>query len=266
MGKCIICNKFAGPFYSLHKTCYQVYQDTRENLRRVLSESIASATETEKLVNALQGCRPANSFSLHQFESLITHTWQEQAIRVAKGKSLDDRQANYLLDVALALGIEDKDVEPHLFQRLGNIQHLVRINQGQPAAKVFTHLDDRIDLADEESVAWIFEDVLKMERRRHAEDNKWSILQPILNNLFNRSRYKEATAKVEATGVLTITNRNLYYTTEEKITRICIADLYAITPMKDGIRIQTRQRNAVPDTYITGDGRFTYALLRYVQA
>ena len=265
MGRCIVCNKFAGPFYSLHKTCYQTYQDTRENIRQIFSESIESATEAGEFVNALKSCRPATSFSLSQFESLITRTWQEQAVSVAKSKSLDDRKANYLLEVVPALGIKDKDIEPYLLQRLANIQHLVRINQGQPVERVFAHLDDRINLEDEEIVVWVFEEVLKMERQHPIEDNKWGVWRPILNNLFNKSRYKEATVKIEATGMLIITSRNLYFVAEKGVAKICLEDIYAATPMKDGIRIQTRQRNAVPDTYVTGDGRFTYALLHYAQ-
>ena len=35
--------------------------------------------------------------------------------------------------------------------------------------------------------------------------------------------------------------------------------------MKNGVRIQANLKNAMPDTYVTGDGRFTYALLQYAQ-
>ena len=35
--------------------------------------------------------------------------------------------------------------------------------------------------------------------------------------------------------------------------------------MKNGIRIQAITSGATPETFITGDGRFTYALLQYAQ-
>lgn len=265
MGKCIVCNKSAGPFYSLHKACYQVYQDTRGNLRQIFSESIESAMTAEELAGALHDCRPASPFSPHQFKNLIVRTWQEQATQVIKNTSPNDRHANCLLAVASVLAIEDKDVEPYLFQRLANIQHLTRINQGQPALKVFKTVNNEIELESDESVIWVFEDVFKEERQHPAEDKQWNVFRSILNGLFNKSRYKESEVKTEATGALTITNRNLYYATEKETVKICLTDIYAITPMKEGVRIQTTQRNATPDTYITGDGRFTYALLGYAQ-
>lgn len=220
------------------------------------------------MAEALYGCRPASPFLLRQFEKLIIRTWQEQAEQIVRSKSLNHRHANYLLAVAPVLAIEDKDVEPYLFQRLANIQHLECINQGKPALKVFTTLDDGIDLAHDEAVVWVFEDVMKAEQQQsRAEDQQWSIFRSILNSLFNKSRYKdkELTVKVEAAGNLTITNQSLYYVTKGEVTEICLADIHSITPMKDGIRIQTTQRNTTPDTYITGDGRFTYALLCHVR-
>ena len=258
MGKCIVCDRSAGPFYSLHKTCYQAYQDVRGDLQRIFSESIESAVKAEELAEALYGCRPASPFSLRQFENLIIRTWQEQAGQIVRSKSLDHRHANYLLAVAPVLAIEDKDVEPHLFQRLANIQHLERINQGKPALKIFTALDDGIDLAPDEAVIWVFEDVMKAEQQQsRAENQQWSIFQSILNGLFNKSRYKdkELRIKVEAAGNLAITNQSLYYVTKGKVTEICLADIYSITPMKDGVRIQTTQRDTTPDTYITDIGR-----------
>lgn len=266
MAKCIVCNKSAGPFYSLHKACYKVYEDTRECLQQVFDKSIESSVPAaDEFVEALNGCRPSSSFSLRLFESLVKQAWKDQAKQIIKSKSLNAKHADYLLNVAPALEIEDKDVEPHLFTRLANIEHLVCINRGQPISKISTGLHNEIDMANGEFLIWVFVEALKVEQQRFSEDKQWTVFQSIVNNLFMKSRYKELDIKLEDVGKLAISNQNLYYVTKKETTRVGFADIYAITPMKDGVQIQTTQRGTTPNTYITGDGRFTYALLRYAQ-
>lgn len=264
MGKCIVCQKYAGPFYSLHKACYRVYEDTRECLRQVLSSAVDTSVQADGLTESLNDCRPTLSFSLRPFESLVRCAWHDQAKQIVKRKVVNAEHANYILSVAPALEIEDKDVGSNLFVRLANIEHLARINQNQPISKRFTEMEDRIKLSDDETLIWVFEGAIKLERHKRAEGKHWSVFQSLLNN-FKKSRYKELSALAVAAGDLAISNQNLYYVTKNETAIISFLAIHSITPVKDGVRIQSAQGDAMPDTYITGDGRFTYALLRYAQ-
>ena len=265
MGKCIVCSKSAGPFYSLHKACYKIYQNTRECLEQTLSKCIRSDVHGDELIDSLHSCKPPSNFSLSLFESLIKRAWQDQSKAVLKGKPLNSKHANYLLAVAPQLEIEDKDVEPYLFSKLANLEHLICINQDKAVSINSSALNDKIDLIDDESLLWVFEDTLKVEQLRYSEEKQWTVLQSIINNLFSKSRYKELAVKTEAAGNFAITNQHYHYITKEKTISVRITDIYSITPMKDGVRIQTTQRNTTSNTYLTGDGRFTYALLCYAQ-
>ncbi len=219
----------------------------------------------DELVEALNACRPASSFSPDLFNSLVRRTWQDQAKRIVDSKSPAAQRANYLLDVAAHLEIEAKDVEPCLLQRLENIQYLLRVHQKQSVSKTFVGLHDEIEMLDGESLVWVFENTSKVQQQGRAEGKKWTVFRSILSSLFSKPRYQELAVKVEDTGKLAITNQNLYYVTKGETLKIGLAGIYSITPMKDGVRIQTTQKSTMPSTYITGDGRFTYALLRYVQ-
>ncbi len=265
MGKCIVCNKSAGPFYSLHKACYQVYEDTRECVRQVFSNSIKFSLEANAFAAALNDCRPSASFSSSLFDSLVKRIWQEQANQIIKGKSLNAEYANYLLNLALELEIEDKDVEQYLFTRLSNIEHLVNINQMQPISRSFTGIHQLMDMVNDESLIWVFEETLMLKRQNSNENKKWTEFQSIVNILFKKSRYKQLEVIVEAVGKLAITSQNIYFITKKETIKVNYADIYDITPMQDGVRIQTTQRDSTPNTYITGDGRFIYTLLRYAQ-
>lgn len=265
MGKCIVCNKTAGPFYTLHKACYQVYEDTRECLRQVFSKSIESSLQADEFLDTLNACRPSLSFSSHLFKSLVKHIWEEQANQIIKSKSPNAEHAKYLLNVAPALQIEDKDVAQYLFTRLSNIEHLVSINQKQLISKSFTEMHQVIDMVNDESLIWVFEETLILQQQRSSETKQWTIFQSIVNNLFKKSRYKKLEVIVEAVGKLAITSQNIYFITKKETKKLNYSDIYDITPMQDGVRIQTTQKDTTPNTYITGDGRFTFTLLRYAQ-
>jgi len=265
VGKCIVCSKSAGPFYSLHKACYKIYEDTRKCLEQTLSKCIRSDVHGDELLDSLYSCKLSSIFSLSLFESLIKRAWQDQSKEVLKSMPLHAAHANYLLAIVSELEIEDEDVEPYLFSKLANLEHLICINQNKAISINSSALNDEINLIDDESLLWIFEDTLRVEQQRYSEEKQWTVFQSIINNLFSKSRYKVLAVKTEAAGNFAITNRHYYYITKEKTIRIRITDIYSITPMSDGVRIQTTQRDTTPNTYLTGDGRFTYALLRYAQ-
>jgi len=265
VGKCIVCNKSAGPFYSLHKACYKVYEDTRQCLAQSLSNCIETDAHDEELLDSLQRCKPISKFSASLFTSLIKRAWQDKSLEVLKSKSLSAEHANYLLSVASELEVEDDDVEPHLFYRLSNLEHLICINENKSLSTNSSTLNSELDLLDKECLIWVFEDTLKVEQQRYSDDKEWTVMQSIMNSLFSKSRYKELAVKVEAAGKLAITNRHILYITKAETIKVGFTEVYSITPMKDGVRIQTTQGNTTPNTYLTGDGRFTYALLRFAQ-
>ena len=87
----------------------------------------------------------------------------------------------------------------------------------------------------------------------------------LMNNIMMKKRYKELAVKIEESGTLLVTNQGLYYKNNKTILQTKFSDIHSITPMKNGVRIQANLSGAMPDTYVTGDGCFTYALLQYSQ-
>ena len=264
MGRCVVCNKFAGPFYKLHKSCYLVYEETRERLKASFSHAITVKQPYSELQNSIESCRPASKFSSDLFASLLTHIWEDHAKYALKARPLDPVSGNYLLEIASNLNINERDVEDYLFFRLSNIEALTIIQQKQ-SLRPIKDQSIEIEMGNDESLIWIFEGTSKIDQQRYAQNPQTTIFQTIINNLFSKSRYKELETKVETSGKLAITDQNLYYLSEKDSIRIALSDFYSITPMKDGVRIQTTQKSATPSTFITGDGRFTYELIRYVQ-
>ena len=264
MGKCIVCNKFAGPFYKLHKSCYQVYNEARGRINRSLTHAVSIKQPVDELQIAINACRPASNFSYDLFSDLLKQGWEMHAKEVLNQKPLDPSRANYLLEIASNLKIFDSDVESNLLYRLSNLDPLVRIQQNQELPSIQAY-NIAIEFAQDESLYWVFENTFKIDQHRYAQSPQTTIFQTILNNLFSKSRYKELDVNAEDSGKLAITNQNLYYVSEIEFIKIALSEFYSVTPMKEGVRIQTTERTSMPSTFVTGDGRFTYELLLYLQ-
>ncbi len=264
MPKCIVCNKSAGIFYSLHKSCYQIYEDTKKSLRQIVSTSFYTS-DIDEVIEALYACRPKEIFSPYYYTKLLIHIWEEEAINITKSFNSSEHQASCLLQIAEKLGIEQKDVETSLFGRLEHIKYIQEIQNNNLISKTFDEKFDELEFDEDEKITWVFNNAGLEEERRYSQEKSYSIFKTVLDSTLLRSRYKTLSTYREDAGRLIVTNKNLYYLKNNKQDQIEIQNIYSVTPMRDGIKIQSKSRNSMPKTFITGDGRFTYCLLGYVQ-
>ncbi len=265
MSKCIVCSKSAGPFHSLHKACLPVYQNTRKCLENKFSDCIASADSSSDVVVTIQSCNPSKQFSVTLFKVLVSKAWFKQAELVIKDSSLNLAATKVLLRIADGFGINNQDIDDYLLVRLSNVEQLQRLQNNQPIDKCFEDISEEIELEQHEAIVWKFSDTARTEQQRYSQEKQWTVFSTVLSNIMMKKRYKELAVKIEESGTLLVTNQGLHYKNNKTILQTKFSEIHSITPMKNGVRIQANLRGAMPDTYVTGDGRFTYALLQYAQ-
>ena len=278
MGKCVVCSKSAGPFNSLHKACLSEYQSVRKCLHDTFYESVQSAqksldsTDSKALLDsidplvAIASCKTSVHFSEAHFNELVSKAWLAQAEQVVKHADLNSRVTKTLLRIAKQYHIKTVDADDYLMERLSNVEYLERIQNNQTIDKDFGNLAEVIALMQNEKLVWVFENTTRSEPQRHSQGKQWTVFSSVLNNILMRKRYKELAMKVDESGILFVTDHGLYYKNAEIQVQTKFSDIHSLTPMKNGMRIQAKTAGAMPDTYITGDGRFTYALLQYAQS
>lgn len=265
MAKCVVCGKSVGPFYSLHKSCLSSYQGTRKSLKDILTECIASGESSLEVVTKIQSCKPSAHFSEAHFKQLFLKAWQEQACVTIKDTTLNPAATKKLLHLAEKFNLNKEDVDEHLLTRLYNVEYLNRLQKKLPLGKAFQQVADELELEQHETIIWVFKDTAKSEQLRYSQGKQWTVLSSVLNNVFMKKRYKQLAVNISDAGTLYVTDQSLYYKIQKTISRTKFSEIHSITPMKNGIRIQASQSGSMPDTYITGDGRFTYTLLQYAQ-
>lgn len=76
--------------------------------------------------------------------------------------------------------------------------------------------------------------------------------------IFNSTPAERAYVATVGRGTLLLTNKNLYFVSSAKTLRIPYAKILSFEPFKDGIGIHRDAASAKPQTFVTGDGWFTY--------
>lgn len=66
------------------------------------------------------------------------------------------------------------------------------------------------------------------------------------------------------TGILGVTNKHIYFAGPMKTFRIRHDKIVSVVPFSDGVGIQRDGATAKPQTFVTGDGWFTYNMLMNV--
>ncbi len=226
---------------------------------------MVSADTSSDVVTSIQLCKPSAQFSESQFKELVSKAWLKQAEPIVKSSSLNLAAVKNLLLIADAFDFNSQDVDDYLLVRLSNAEHLDRLLNNQSIDKSFDEIPEGIEFGEHEAIVWEFQNIQKSEQQRYSQEKQWTVFRSVLNNIMMKKRYKELAVKIEESGTLLVTNQGLHYKSDETILQTKFSDIHSITPMKDGVRIQASLKNAMPDTYVTGDGRFTYALLQYAQ-
>ena len=243
-----------------------MYQGVRKCLHDAFFACIDSAEYIFDPVDTIWACKPSKKFSESQFKNLVIKAWEKQAGLVFKDSLANLAATKHLLHIANEFGINNEDVEDYLLVRLSNAEYFDRIQNNQPVNKQFEHVPEGVELEQHEFVIWEFSDTSKIEQQRFSQEKQWVVLSSLLNNLLVKKRPKELAIKTQKSGILLITNQGFYYKNNENIKRTKFTEIHSVTPMKNGVRIQANLKGTMPATYVTGDGRFTYALLQYAQA
>ncbi len=229
-------------------------------MQEKFSDYIENTGDSSDAVESIQACKPTEQFSQSHFKELVAKIWQQQAMLVVKSSSFNLYVVKTLLNVANGLEIDNEDVGDYLLTRLENLEYLDRIQNMQVVEKSFEHVPKGIELESHESIVWEFKNTVKEEQQRYSQDKKWTVLSSVLNSILTKKRYNELAVKIEESGTLLVTNHGLYYKNNNIVTQTKYREIRSITPIKNGVKIQANTKGAMPDTYVTGDGRFTYAI------
>jgi len=269
MAKCSYCGENAGFFKDFHPECKQRQLDGWAEMVATAHKAASGQEPSEGLLTKLS--------SISQ-SSYLPDSAQRHALVAGWGQALDsflddtvltqDEQAT-LLGFANSFGLTKEELNTNgAFDRAIKANILSELLQGRlPEAQVNFSLP--LNLKKNETVVYLFQSVTYLEertRRKYVGGSHGVSIKVMRGVYYRVGAFKAApiiTSQMEHvdSGILVVTNENLYFQGSRKTFRVPYSKIVGFTQYSDGIGFQRDAASAKPQTFVTGDGWFTCNLI-----
>ena len=270
MSKCKYCGEDAGLLRKRHKECQQKY-DT--GISRVLEYASSAATGLVAPIDVDQGIQEIASESflddsslnkqlIIAFENAVESALEDNVLTQAEEGALE----TYIDHFGLSQNDLDEDDAFTDFVKAGVLRIIL---EGKVPDKINIEGVLPFNFLKSEKLIWVFQAVPYYEPKRSTSysGSYTGVSVRVAKGLYYRTGgfrgnpvVTTQTTQIDS-GIFGVTTKHVYFTGSVKSFRIKYNKIVSFTPFSDGISIQRDAASAKPQTFITGDGWFTYNLL-----
>jgi len=280
MGKCKFCGEPAGFLRSSHKEC-KAKDDAEKRKREASKQNIISEIEnagvTESnlplLEKKITEIAESNKIDNTTIKSLIVSGWEKSVDRAFDDGILTEEEQSNLTNLMEHFSLSQTQLDHNgAFTKIVKGAVLRDVMDGIIPERVKIDGNLPFNLQKTEKVIWVFQDVDYYEQKKRTQyvGGSQGVSIRIAKGLYYRTgAFKgervETHETIHAdTGLLGVTNKHIYFSGGAKSFRIRHDKIVSFEPFSDGIGLQRDAATAKPQSFVTGDGWFTYNLITNV--
>ncbi len=265
MGACILCGKSAGPFYSLHKECYRKYDASKHTIASYLAKELG-VTQSSILANKIIKHIAEYNFIPEAQQRTLNRALEFFASEYIDSAELDSTKIQAWTEVLDELSPDESlFVNPHFLSQQYNLSALYQLNESCLPESNRHPANYSIQMRAQEVLWWCF-DKSEIERDTPVENKRqWSVMMQIINTTLPKKRKSSVEKKPLADGKLLITNQRIFFESDEFTDELEYREIYSVTPVKQGVRLQSKLKSATPQTYLCEDARLLFGFIKYAQ-
>ena len=269
MGNCKYCSEPAGFLKEKHAACEAAYNagwgEMVSTARSALDSSSLSGLQ-QRLADIATSHRVPKEL----IRSALVLAWTSTVDTALSDQLLTKEEESALGAFLHEFALSQQEVDREgAFMRLVKAAILRDIMEGRIPDRVQVEGDLPFDFQKSESLIWLFNAVDYFETRAHTQyvggsaGESIRIAQGVYfrTGAFTGEPVQTSQAVHLGQGPLAVTNKNLYFSGNQKSVRIPYAKIVAFRQFSDGIGVQRDGASAKPQTFRTGDGWFTYNLV-----
>jgi hypothetical protein len=273
MGICKYCGQTAGLFRKKHIECEKKYNHGWQQMVQLVYDAVLGNTVNHELEKKLNEIAEASYIKPYQIKETILAGWEKTVEHLLDDGNLDEDEEKRLISF-----ISHFQLSQDALDRNGAYSKIVKgailrdlMNGKIPEKRVKIEGDSKLhfNFQKSEKLIWWFTNVAYYEdktRRQYIGGYQgvgFRIAKGVYYRIGGFRGYPvETTERVYVdTGHLAVTNKHIYFGGDTKSFRIRLDKIVSFIPYEDGISIQRDAARAKPQTFITGDGWFTYNLL-----
>jgi hypothetical protein len=271
MAHCKYCGESAGLFKNEHEACKEKFQKGKEKITSSVHDSVFTKTDLGILDKDIKKIAKDSFVSGGKIRSCIIKGW-ETAVEEELNKGLITETHEALSDNF----IKFFEIEPEELNQNGWMMKAVKsliihnLRKGKIVKKAgFTQVPHDL-LPEGEQVMWVFDDVnyfLGVMHNSISLDGKNYLVKNPPKSMKDYKKFPGNTIKSKESllmdiGSLMITNKSIYFAGKKNKFGISLQNIISATKYDDGIEIQKGNMINSPMFFETGDGWFTYELIK----
>ncbi len=269
MSNCKYCAQPAGLLRSSHEVCQKAHDDGLAAIRDSVRDAIRNSLSLGVLRSSVLAISASSKISEDKVREIVSRAWKDAVDDFLQDGLIDAAEEQRLsaLQQAFSLTQQDLDVEG-AYTRVAKAGVLRSLMQGQLPSRVSVAGGLPVNLQKGESVIWafrnveMFEDKTQREYVGRSQGMSFRIMKGVYYRIGGfKGKPVETTHRVKVdSGMLVVTDRNVYFAGPSKSIRIPFEKIVAFHPYDDGVGIMKDSANAKAQVFLTGDGWFTYNL------
>jgi hypothetical protein len=270
MGDCKYCGKSAGLLRSVHKECELRHQSGKAEIVSLMKKAARDASIIGSLRSATKDIARGHFINISRVQSVVVEGWEKAVEDAFNDGILTEQEESNLTEIQKQFNLGQNDLDKNgAFTRVIKGAVLRDILSGKMSERIRVEGNIPFNFQKGEKLIWIFQGVNYYEQktRRHYEGGYAGASVRVAKGLYFRTGgfrgYPvERTETVHLdTGTLAITSKHIYFAGSQKSFRIPYSKIVSYQPYSDGIGVQREAATAKPQTFMTGDGWFTYNLI-----
>lgn len=271
MGVCIYCGEKARFLRNFHPECHEKRDVGWRELLAAVSKGIVEQTPVPELERGLAQLAKESYHDKASIAEAVMVGWEQTVEKFLEDGHLDETEESRLAEFAKGFGLgQDQLDRKGAWSRLAKGGALRDLLSGRIPTRLKIDGELPFNLQKNEQVIWVFPNTKYYEDRKRREyvGKSSGVSIRIAKGVYYRvGAFKgNPVDTVETTligeGLFGVTNKHIYLAGAGKGFRVKLEKIVAIHPYEDGVGIQQEQVTAKPKTLITGDGWFTYNVLK----
>jgi len=273
MGDCKFCGKPAGFLRGAHKECKSRHDDASRNIVALVENIGSTGGNLPSLERRISESTSTGYIDTNKMNQLVVSGWEKAVERAFDDGVLTEDEEENLTNLMKHFSLSQAQLDNNgAYTKIVKGAVLRDIFEGTIPERVKVDGSLPFNLQKTEKIIWVFQDVDYYEQKKRTQyvGGSQGVSIRIAKGVYYRTgafrgERVESHETIHAdTGLLGVTNKHIYFSGGSKSFRIRHDKIVSFEPFADGIGLQRDAATAKPQSFVTGDGWFTYNLITNV--
>jgi hypothetical protein len=266
----IFCGKPAGFLHYRHAECVQKHENGKHEITNLIVQAPAAPTSVEYVTNQIREASERSFISESEQRALFVQAWSAAVDRWLHEGILSEEVEKRFMDLKESLSLSRSSLEgTGAWDRVVKSAVIRDLLNGVIPKRMSFDANLGLNLLKAEQIVWAFDNCDYIEdrtRRQYVGRSRGVSVRVVKGVYYHVGGFKgHAIDRIERvhldTGLVAITNKQIYFRGPKKAFRLPYAKVISFEPFSNGVGIMRDGATAKPQFFITHDGWFTYNLV-----